>query len=63
MKNFPNIIVIVLDTLRKDVLPVYGGKSVAPNLEEFSRTALVFRAAIAPSSWTVPSHVSLLTGL
>lgn len=57
------MIVIVLDTLRKDALPVYGGKSITPNLEKFSQDSVVFQNAIAPSSWTVPSHVSIFTGL
>ena len=63
MNDYPNMIVIVLDTLRKDALPVYGGKSITPNLEKFSQDSVVFQNAIAPSSWTVPSHVSIFTGL
>ena len=58
----PNIILIVLDTLRKDVLPMYGGNAYTPNLNEFAKDAVVFPNAIAPSPWTVPSHMSFFTG-
>lgn len=62
MNDYPNIIVIVLDTLRKDVLPAYGGKAITPNLDKFAEDSMVFQNAIAPASWTVPSHVSLFSG-
>ncbi|MGC8663900.1 MAG: hypothetical protein ACP5TX_05825 [Thermoplasmata archaeon] len=35
--DYPNIFLIVFDTLRKDVLPIYGGKASTPNLNEFSK--------------------------
>jgi len=60
--NQPNIILIVLDTLRKDVLPIYGGNAYTPNLNEFANDAVVFPNAIAPSPWTLPSHVSFFSG-
>ncbi|MEM4058749.1 MAG: sulfatase-like hydrolase/transferase, partial [Thermoplasmata archaeon] len=56
------IILIVFDTLRKDVLPMYGGNANTPNLNEFIKDAVVFPNAISPTSWTLPSHVSLFTG-
>ena len=59
----PNIILIVLDTLRKDVLPMYGGNAHTPNLNEFSKDAVVFPNPVAPSPWTLPSHMSIFTGL
>lgn len=59
----PNIILIVLDTLRKDILPIYGGNANTPNLNELSRDAVVFPNPIAPSPWTLPSHMSIFTGL
>ncbi|MEM0160949.1 MAG: sulfatase [Thermoplasmata archaeon] len=63
MKNNPNIIIIVLDTLRRDVLPNYNGNAITPNIEAFSKESVVFKNPIAPSPWTVPSHMSLFTGL
>jgi len=58
----PNIILIVLDTLRKDVLSIYGGDAYTPNLNEFSKDAVVFPNAVAPSPWTLPSHMSFFYG-
>ena len=58
----PNIILIVLDTLRKDVLSMYGGNAYTPNLNEFAKDAVVFPNPVAPSPWTVPSHMSFFTG-
>lgn len=62
MSDYPNIVLIVLDTLRRDTLPMYGGQGLTPNLEGLSKDGTVFQNATAPAPWTVPSHVSLLTG-
>jgi arylsulfatase A-like enzyme len=60
----PNLVVILVDTLRADVLGAYGDKSgLTPNLDGFARQAVRFDELLAPSSWTVPSVTSLLTGL
>lgn len=59
----PNIILIVCDTLRKDILELYGGEAKTPNLKKFIKDSMVYDNAIAPSPWTFPSHVSLFTGL
>jgi arylsulfatase A-like enzyme len=65
--ELPSIIVLVLDTVRADVLTIYGSESdTTPHLQRFveqSDRAVVFPWAFAPSNWTIPSHVSLLTGL
>jgi arylsulfatase A-like enzyme len=58
----PNAIFIVLDTLRKDVVPMYGGNAYTPNLNEFAKEAVVFPNPVAPSPWTVPSHTSFFIG-
>jgi arylsulfatase A-like enzyme len=60
----PNIIMIVVDTLRADHMSVNGyQRNTTPNLDEFSQNAYVFENAIAPAPWTVPSFVSLMTGM
>jgi arylsulfatase A-like enzyme len=60
----PNVILISIDTLRRDHLPVYGCRhDTAPNLAEFARSSVVFENAIAASTNTTPSHASMLTGL
>lgn len=59
----PNIVMIILDTVRADHLSVYGyGRKTTPYLESLAADGTAFDNAIAPSSWTFPSHVSMLTG-
>lgn len=60
----PNLMIISLDTLRADRLGAYGYKrATSPNLDKFAERSAVFENASSSSSWTLPSHVSLLTGL
>ena len=60
----PNVILISVDTLRRDHLPIYGyPRNTAPNLMRLSGTSVVFENAIAASTNTTPSHASMLTGL
>ncbi len=57
------VILIVIDTLRADRLPVYGypgGR--APALTAFAREAVVFDRAYAHAPQTLPSHASMFTG-
>ncbi len=59
----PNIIVVLVDTLRADNLGCYGyARKTSPNLDAFASRALLYENAIAPSSWTWPSTASVLTG-
>lgn len=59
-----NILFIVMDTVRKDHLSIYGyDKKISPFLEEFSKESSVFHHAISPAPWTLPVHASLFTGL
>jgi len=59
----PNVLLISIDTLRADHLGCYGyHKRLTPNIDEFAKESVVFRNAIATSPWTLPSHVSMLTG-
>jgi hypothetical protein len=63
-KKVSQIILIVLDALRADHLSVYNNKAFhSKNLEMLSRDSVVFEQCVAPSSWTLPSHASLFTGL
>lgn len=59
----PNIILIVLDTMREDGIGVYNSQACTPNIDKFAEEGTVYRNVISPSSWTLPSHVSFLTGL
>lgn len=61
--NNINVVLIVADTLRKDVLPLYGGNANTPSINSFANDAVVYQKAISPASWTLPSHASFFTGL
>jgi hypothetical protein len=57
------IIVISIDTLRADRLPIYGYRSGStPQLDQFARDAIVFDNLYSHTPLTLPSHASLLTG-
>ena len=61
--NAPNVLVIVVDTLRADHLSSFGyPRSTSPNIDHTATQGVLFENAISPSSWTFPSHASLLTG-
>lgn len=60
----PDVVFVVLDTLRADALTQYGyGLQTSPGLAGFASSATRFDAAYAPSSWTVPSTTTILTGV
>lgn len=59
----PNVLVIVVDTLRADHLPAYGYEGGrTPNLDRFAEDAVRYEQAFANASWTRPSFASILTG-
>ncbi len=58
-----NVLLLTLDTLRADHLPVYGYDGVkTPNLDRLASKSYVFDDAISPVPLTLPSHTSMLTG-
>jgi arylsulfatase A-like enzyme len=59
----PNIILITLDTTRADRLGCYGyRRQTSANIDKLADESVLYTRAIAPSSWTLPSHASLFTG-
>lgn len=64
MLSKPHILFIVLDTMRRDRLSLYGhSRQTSPELDQFAQNATVFERAIAAAQWTIPSHASMFTGL
>lgn len=60
----PNILLIIMDSVRADHLSSYGYDRVTtPNLDQFRKQATLYRQAFSNSSWSLPSHASLFTGL
>ena len=59
----PNVIFIVIDTLRADHVGCCGWeRNTTPNIDRLAQDALLFTGGIAASPWTLPSVASMLTG-
>jgi arylsulfatase A-like enzyme len=59
----PNILLIILDTVRASSLSLYGyERRTSPALERFASRGVTFDLAVSTSPWTLPSHASLFTG-
>ncbi len=64
--TLPNLIVVVIDSLRHDALPLEDGTEPdarMPHLASLASRGVAFSNAVAASPWTLPSMTSLLTGL
>lgn len=65
-----NVVLISIDSLRADHLGCYGhraefapGLAVSPNLDALASDGALFESAWSTTSWTLPAHMALLTGL
>ncbi|MFQ5747050.1 MAG: sulfatase-like hydrolase/transferase, partial [Gemmatimonadota bacterium] len=59
----PNVLLIILDTVRAANLGLYGHqRETTPALERFAAGGVTFDLAISPAAWTLPSHASMFTG-
>ena len=60
----PNIVLITVESLRPDHVGSYGGtRDTTPALDRLARESMVYEDAHSVTSWTLPSHASLFTGL
>ncbi|MCP5044066.1 MAG: sulfatase [bacterium] len=60
----PNVLFISIDTLRPDHLSAYRyARETSPRLSALARAGVIFEDATAHATWTLPAHVSMLTGL
>ena len=58
-----NVILISVDSLRKDALGVYGNKrNISPNIDALAKKSLVFENVIATAPSSLSSHMSIFTG-
>ena len=58
----PNVVLVSVDTLRADHLGSYGyDRDTTPFLDSLAARGTRFENAFAQASWTLPSHMSLLT--
>lgn len=59
----PNVLLVILDTIRADELGLYGyAQPTSPELDRFAAQGVVFNAAMSTAPWTLPSHASIFTG-
>ncbi len=59
-----NVLLVTIDTLRRDRLGVYGDKDgLTPNLDRLANSGIRFDNAFSEVPETLPAHTSILTGL
>jgi choline-sulfatase len=58
-----NVLVITVDTLRRDHLAPYGAAFATPAASRLAQEGVVFERAVSQVPLTLPSHVSVFTGL
>jgi len=59
----PNILLVVIDALRADHLSSYGySRQSSPAIDRLAAEGALFEQAFSTSSYTLPSHASLVTG-
>lgn len=59
----PNVLLVVMDTVRADHLSLYGyDRPTTPNLDRWAKKGIMFTGARATAPWTLPSHASMFTG-
>ena len=60
----PSVLVISIDTLRADHLGSYGyGRDTSPHVDALADEGVLFEQHISSSSWTLPAHTALFTGV
>lgn len=58
----PNVLFIVVDSLRADHIETYGyGQSTMPSIDQLAKDATVFQNAISVAPWTTPAISSMLS--
>ena len=63
LQAHPNLLLIVVDTLRADRLGVYGyAAPTTPNIDAFAADAVVYTDAVSPAPFTMPAMAAMLTG-
>lgn len=63
-KAKPNILLVTIDTLRRDHLGVYGyPRNTSPFIDHLAKNGVMFRRAITPIAITAGGHASILTSL
>lgn len=65
----PNVLFLSLDSVRYDDLSPYGGSGLytgaatTPTLQALASEGVLFEQALSTTSWTLPAHMAMMTGL
>lgn len=60
----PNVVLISIDTLRADRMSLYGNRhQTTTRIDRWAADGVVFDQVVAQAPWTLPSHISMFTGL
>ena len=61
--RYRSVLLISIDTVRRDHVGAYGyARPTTPRFDALARAGLLFDDAVSTSSWTLPAHLSMLTG-
>jgi len=59
-----SVLLLTIDSLRTDHVHAFGGsRETSPVLDGLAREGTVWTGVVAPAPWTMPSMMSLMTGL
>lgn len=59
-----SVVLVSIDTLRADRVGAYESSAEhTPALDGFAKTGILYENAYSPSTWTLPSHFSMLRGV
>jgi arylsulfatase A-like enzyme len=59
-----NVLLISIDTLRADHLHCYGyERETSPRIDRLASEGVLFENAVSSTSWTLPAHLTMLSGL
>ncbi len=60
----PDLVLIVLDTVRRDRVSAYGyDRPTTPRFDALARRGVLLERAYSSAPWSLPAHASLFTGL
>ena len=60
----PDVVLVSIDSLRPDHLGCYGyAKPTSPTIDRLAAEGTRFETAVSTTSWTLPAHAALFTGL
>ncbi|MBN2053979.1 sulfatase-like hydrolase/transferase [bacterium] len=63
-QDLPNVLLVSLDTVRADHLSAYGyDRWVTPMMDRLSKNGTLFVRCTSQAPWTLPSHMSVFTGM